>query len=136
MSMLDGFSRYNQIMVHPDDHEKMTFTTPWGTFMYAKMSFGFMNAGETFQRDMDTAFADEKDKFIIIYLDDITMYSISDEEHLKHLRRAFHKCRKFGISLNPKKSNFVMEKGNLRSEERRVGKECNGQCRSRWSPYH
>jgi hypothetical protein len=113
MSMLDGFSGYNQIMVHPDDQEKTTFTTPWGTFMYAKMSFGLMNAGETFQRAMDIDFADEKDKFIVIYLDDITVYSASDEEHLKHLRRAFQKCRKFGISLNPKKSNFSMEEGKL-----------------------
>ena len=37
MSMLDGFSRYSQITVHPDDREKTTFTTPWGMFMYAKM---------------------------------------------------------------------------------------------------
>jgi hypothetical protein len=42
ISMLDGFSRYNQIMVHPDDHEKIAFTTPWGTFMYAKISFSIM----------------------------------------------------------------------------------------------
>ena len=41
------------------------------------------------------------------------MYSTYYEEHLKHLRRAFQKCRKFGISLNPKKSNFGMEEGNL-----------------------
>jgi len=111
ISMLDGFSRYNQIMVHPDDREKTTFTTPWGTFMYAKMPFGLMNAGETFQRAMHIDFADEKHKFIVICLDDITIYSVSDEEHLKHLRRDFQKCRKFGISLNPKKSNFSMEEG-------------------------
>jgi hypothetical protein len=43
MSMLDGFLGYNQIMVHLDDREKMTFMTPWGTFMYAKMPFGLMN---------------------------------------------------------------------------------------------
>jgi hypothetical protein len=111
ISMLDGFFGYNQIMVHPDEQEKTTFTTPWGTFMYAKMPFGLMNAGETFQRAMDIAFVDEKDKFIVIYLDDITVYSGSDEEHLKHLRRNFEKCRKFSISLNPKKSNFGMEEG-------------------------
>jgi hypothetical protein len=64
--MLDGFSRYNQIMVHPDDQEKTTFTTPWGTFMYAKMPFGIINAGETIQRAMGISFADEKDKFIVI----------------------------------------------------------------------
>jgi hypothetical protein len=109
MPMLDGFSGYNQIMVHPDDQEKTTFTTPWGTVMYAKMPFGLMNAGETFQIPMDIDFADEKDEFIVIYLDVIIVYSVSDEEHLKHLRRAFQKCEKFGISLNPKKSNFSME---------------------------
>jgi hypothetical protein len=113
ISILDRFSGYNQIMVHPDDQEKTTFTTPWDTFMYAKMPFGFMNAGETFQRAMDIAFDDEKDKFIVIYLDDITVFSYSDDEHLKHLRRVFQKCRKFGISLNPKKSNFGMQEGKL-----------------------
>jgi hypothetical protein len=62
---------------------------------------------------MDIAFVDEKDKFIVIYLDDIIVYSGSDKEHLKHLRRNFKKCWKFSISFNPKKSNFCMEEGNL-----------------------
>ena len=48
MSMIDDFSGYNQIYVLPEDREKTTFTTPWGTFMYVKMPFGLMNAGETF----------------------------------------------------------------------------------------
>ena len=48
MSFLDGFSGFNQIVVHPDDQEKTAFTTPWGTFMYAKMPFGLMNVGATF----------------------------------------------------------------------------------------
>ena len=43
ISMIDGFSGYNQISMHPDDKEKTTFTTPWGTFMYDKMPFGLMN---------------------------------------------------------------------------------------------
>jgi hypothetical protein len=64
---------------------------------------------------MDIAFNDEKYKFIVIYLDDITVYSVSDEdeEHLEHLRRDFQKCGKFGISLNPKNLNFYMEEGNF-----------------------
>jgi hypothetical protein len=49
ISMIDGFSGYNQISVLPEDREKMTFTTPWGTFMYAKMPFGLMNAGQPFR---------------------------------------------------------------------------------------
>jgi hypothetical protein len=107
------FFRYNQIMVHPDDREKTTFTTPWGTFMYAKMPFGLMNVGATFQREMDIEFVDEKDKFIVIYLDDITVYSASDKQHLEHLKKVFQKCRKFDISLNPKKSHFGVEEGKL-----------------------
>jgi hypothetical protein len=74
MSMLDGFSCYNRIMVHPNDQENTTFTTPWGTFMYAKMPFGLMNAGATFQRAMDIAVAKERAKFVVIYSDDITVF--------------------------------------------------------------
>ena len=72
--MLDGFLGYNQIVVHLDDQEKMDFTTPWGTFMYSKMSFGLMNTGATFQRAMDIPFTNEKDKILVIYLDDITIF--------------------------------------------------------------
>jgi hypothetical protein len=111
--LLDGFSGYNQVLVHPDDQEKTTFTTPWGTFMYVKMPFGLMNVGATFQRAMDISFVDELGRFIFIYLDDVTVYSKSDDEHLQHLRRSFEKCGKFRISLNPKKSLFSLEEGNL-----------------------
>jgi hypothetical protein len=48
ISLLDGFSGYNQVLVHPDDQEKTNVTTPWGTFVYVKMPFGLMNAGATF----------------------------------------------------------------------------------------
>jgi len=113
MSMLDGFSGYNQVAVHPDDQENTTFTTPWGTFMYAKMPFGLMNVGATFKGAIDIAFLEERDRFVVIYLDDITMFSKTDQDHLQHLRKVFLKCRNFGISLNPKKSNFAMEEGKL-----------------------
>jgi len=113
MSLLDGYSGYNQILVHEDDRDKKTFTTPWGTFHYAKMSFGLKNAGATFQRAMDMAFANEKDVFLVVYLDDLTVFSKSNEEHLYHLTMVFQKCRKYGISLNPKKSLFAMTEGKL-----------------------
>jgi hypothetical protein len=62
---------------------------------------------------VDIAFSKEKDMFVVINLDDITIYSKFDEDHLKHLKQVFWKCRKFGISLNPKKSNFAMQEGTL-----------------------
>jgi hypothetical protein len=91
MPMLDDFWGYNQILVHSDDREKTSFTTPWGTFMYANMPFGLMNSGATFQREMEITFADEKDKFIVIYLDDITLYSNSEKQHLENLKEVFQK---------------------------------------------
>jgi hypothetical protein len=81
ISLLDGFFGYNQFLVHPHDQEKTSFTTPWGTFMYVKMHFGLMNVGATIQREMDIDFVDELGRFIFIYLDDITIFSKTDEEH-------------------------------------------------------
>eukprot|EP00253_Pinus_taeda_P030423 PITA_30423 len=111
MSILDGFFGYNQVVVDKEDQKKTAFTTPWGTFMYPRMPFGLMNAGATFQRAMDISFLG--DKFVVIYLDDIIVFSMSYEEHLDHLKKAFKKCRKFGLSLNPKKSIFALEEGKL-----------------------
>jgi hypothetical protein len=113
MSMIDGFSGYNQIAMNEQDKEKTTFTTPWGTFMYDKMPFGLMNVGATFERAMDIAFIKERNKFIVIYLDDLMIFSKSDEEHLVHLKQTFEKCCMFGLSLNPKKSHFTMQEGKL-----------------------
>ena len=64
MSMLDGFSGYNQVLLKREDQLKTAFTTPWGTFMYLRMPFGLMNVGATFQRAMDFAFRDLIQKII------------------------------------------------------------------------
>jgi hypothetical protein len=66
MSMLDGFSGYNQVLVRKEDQNKTTFTTPWGTFEYLRMPFGLLNAGATFQRAMDFAFHELMGKIIEI----------------------------------------------------------------------
>ena len=62
---------------------------------------------------MDIAFNGEKDKFVVIYLDDITVFSKSNKEHCCHLRKVFLKCKSFGLSLNPKMSLFSMKEGKL-----------------------
>ena len=49
----------------------------------------------------------------MIYLDDITVFLQSDEEHLKHFKQTFLKCRKYGLSLNRKKSHFAVQEGKL-----------------------
>jgi len=59
LSLLDGYSGYNQVLVHEDIQDKTTFTTLWSTFKYEKMPFGLKNAGATFQCAMDIAFSNE-----------------------------------------------------------------------------
>ena len=66
-----------------------------------------------FQHAMDLAFVNEKDVFLVVYLDDLTVFSKYDDEHMHHLKIAFQKCRKYGLSLNPNKSLFTMEEGKL-----------------------
>ena len=85
----------------------------WGTFAYRRMPFSMINTGATFQRAMDYAFKDLKDKYIIIYMDDITIFSKNREDHILDLRKVFKRCRKFKVSLNPKKCMFGVTEGKL-----------------------
>jgi hypothetical protein len=52
-------------------------------------------------------------KCVVVYLDDVTVYSKNREEHIQHLTQIFERCRKYGISLNPKKTIFSVEEGKL-----------------------
>jgi hypothetical protein len=113
MSFLDGFSGYNQILVHPDDRLKTTFRTKWGTYAYQKMPFGLINVGATFQRAMDIAFKGLINRSVVVYLDDITVFSKKRANHLHDLKQIFERCKRYGISLNPKKSFFALNEGKL-----------------------
>ena len=90
--MLDGFSDYNQISVALEDQHKIAFTTPWGMFSYSCMPLGLINAKATFQRAMDHSFADLKNKIIVMYLDDLTMFSKHRRDHVHHLESVLHRC--------------------------------------------
>jgi hypothetical protein len=112
-SMLDDFLGYNQVLVSEEDHLKITFRTNWGTFAYKHMPFGLINAGETFQRAMDVAFQRLINKCLVVFFDDVTVYSKNREYHIRHLTQIFERCRKYGISLNPRKTIFGVEEGKL-----------------------
>jgi len=113
MSFLDGFTGYNQVIVKEEDRMKTTFTTPWGRYMYLRMPFGLLNVGSTFQRAMDFSFRDLIGKNMEIYQDNLTTASKQIHDHCKHLRKVIEKCRKYNISLNPKKFIFDVDKGKL-----------------------
>jgi hypothetical protein len=75
MSLFDRFFGYNQIKVKRINRYKTTFTTCRGTFSYEHMPFGLSNAGDTFQRTMQIDFSDLIGKIILVYLDDLIVYS-------------------------------------------------------------
>ena len=85
-SLLDGFSRYNQILVKEEDRYKIAFTTKWGTMAYQKMPFGLSNVGATFQKAMDKAFLNLMYRFVLVYLDNITIFSKNAIDHFQHLK--------------------------------------------------
>ena len=85
-SLLDGFSGYNQVLVSHADQLLTTFRTKWGTFCFRKMPFGLINAGATFQRAMDIAFRGLINQSVVVYLEDVTIYSKIRSDHLFHLR--------------------------------------------------
>jgi hypothetical protein len=86
LSLLDGFSEYNQVPMSPPDQLKTTFHTPWGTYAYRKMPFGLINDGATFQRAMDVDFRGLINQSIVVYLDDVTVFSKNKTDHLAPLR--------------------------------------------------
>ncbi|GJV41972.1 reverse transcriptase domain-containing protein [Tanacetum coccineum] len=71
---LDGFSGFFQILIAPEDQEKMTFTCPYRTFAYRKMPFELCNAPATFQRCMTTIFHDMVEDFMEVFMDDLSVF--------------------------------------------------------------
>ena len=70
---LDGYSGYNQIVITPEDQEKTTFTCPYGTFAFRRMSFGLSNAPATFQWCMMSMFLDLVEETMEIFMDDFSI---------------------------------------------------------------
>jgi hypothetical protein len=88
-SKIDLHSCYHQIKIHVKDIPKTTFTTRYGLFEYLVMSFGLMNAPAHFMYLKNSGFMPEQDKFVVVFTNDILIYSRSMEEHEEHLRIVF-----------------------------------------------
>ena len=109
-SKLDLAQGYHQIAMAHDSVEKTAFCTNIGQWEYLVMPFGLCNAPSTFQRLMNEVFKQELNSFILVYLDDILIYSHSVEEHWKHLVHALEKLRRAQLFGRLHKCEFLKSK--------------------------
>ncbi|GJR17473.1 reverse transcriptase domain-containing protein [Tanacetum coccineum] len=84
---LDGFSRYFQIPIAPEDQKKTTFTCPYGTFAYKRMPFGLCNAPATFKRCMTAIFHELIEDSMEVFMDDFSIFGSSFDHCLKNLEK-------------------------------------------------
>ena len=98
LSSLDLVSDYWQTRVAEKDVQKTTFNTRYSKYEFLVMPFGLTNALATFQTLMNQILRPYIDKFVLVYLDDILIYSNSDEEHLEHLRLVFEALREYKLN--------------------------------------
>ncbi|GJU22177.1 reverse transcriptase domain-containing protein [Tanacetum coccineum] len=108
---IDGFSRYFQIPIDPQDQEKTTFTCPYGTFAYRRMPFGLCNAPGTFQRCMVAIFHDMVEKTMDVFMDDFSVFRDSFSSCLSHLDIMLKRCEDTNLVLNWEKCHFMVKEG-------------------------
>ena len=107
---LDLASGYHQIAVREDDIPKTAFRTQRGQFEFVVMPFGVTNAPSTFQRMMNMLFKDELDNFVLVYLDDILIFSKTLEDHIQHIRQALEKLKEAKLYARLHKCAFFQER--------------------------
>src|SRR4051812_30235257 len=107
-SKMDLRLGYHQIKIRKEDIPKTAFTTRYGLYEYTVMSFGLTNPPATFSRMINSIFMEYLDKFVMVYLDDILIYSKNEAEHVEHLRLVLMKLREHRLYAKFSKCEFLL----------------------------
>ena len=103
---LDLASGYYQVRVEESDREKTAYISPFGLYEFIRMPFGLCGAPATFQRLMQRCLGDLTFQMVLVYLDDILIYSHSFDQHLQHLDLVFNRLRSHNLKLKPSKCHL------------------------------
>ena len=105
-SKIDLRSGYHQVRIHPDDVPKTAFRTRYGHYEFRVLPFGLTNAPATFMHLMQELFRPYLDDFVIVFLDDILIYSRDKASHAKHVRQVLDVLRKNKLYAKASKCEF------------------------------
>ena len=108
-SKIDLHSGYHQIKIKPCDIPKTAFSTRYGLYEYLVMSFGLTNAPAYFMYLMNSVFMPELDKFVVVFIDDILIYSKNEEDHAQHLRIVLQRLRDHHLYAKFSKCEFWLD---------------------------
>jgi hypothetical protein len=108
-SKIDLRSGYHQLRIRPLDIAKTAFTTRYGLYEYTVMSFGLTNAPAYFMYLMNKVFMEYLDKFVVVFIEDILVYSRNEEEHEEHLSLVLPKLRDNQLYVKFNKSEFWLK---------------------------
>jgi hypothetical protein len=109
-SKIDLRSGYHQLRIKEADIQKTTFVTRYGQYEFTVMPFGLTNAPAFFMNLMNKVFMEELDKFVVVFIDDILIYSKSREDHEHHLRIVLERFRAHQLYAKLSKCEFWLEK--------------------------
>jgi hypothetical protein len=105
-SKIDFRPGYHHVRIIEEDKNKMTFWTRYGHYEFVVVPFGLTNAQDNFMCLMNGVFKDYSDQVIIVFLDDIIIYSKTEEEHEKHLRMVLQVLRDHRLYAKLRKCTF------------------------------
>lgn len=108
---IDGYSRYYQIPIYPDDQSKTTFTCPYRIYAYRRISFGLCNALASFQRCMMSIFSYMIKDIMEVFIDEFFVYGKTFDQCLENLDRVLQRCLEKDLVFNWEKCHFMVHEG-------------------------